>query len=250
MQSVDPAEAILGRATGVLFFAGFGSLWLCTGLSAMHRLNILSGVAAGAILAILVIPAMHLLQDAPQTRVDNARQIEMKRVFGRVNTIQWIAIVAAIVLLNMFQQTDFIVPAIATIVGLHLFPLARLFRYPAHYVTGTVLVVWSAAVALVLRPQDIASVGAVGTAVILLTSAAYTLIAATRAASMRRPSPVKYRADFSHRGFTRGRQPSCGGSRVLCGVGEPARPGFPRRGNGKGAFQFLAEVNPWAETKS
>ena len=181
---------------------------------------------------------------------DNARQIEMKRVFGRVNTIQWIAIVAAIALLNMFQQTDFIVPAIATIVGLHLFPLARLFRYPAHYVTGTLLVVWSAAVALVLRPQDIASVGAVGTAVILLTSAAYTLIAATRAASMRRPSPVKYRADFSHRGFTRGRQPSCGGSRVLCGVGEPARPGFPRRGNGKGAFQFLAEVNPWAETKS
>src|SRR4030081_3424850 len=36
---------------------------------------------------------------------------------------------------------------------------------------------------------------------------------------MRRPSPVKYRTDFFRRGFTRGRQPSCGGSRVLCGVG-------------------------------
>ena len=51
----------------------------------------------------------------------------------------------------------------------------------------------------------------------------------TAAASMRRPSPVKYHGDFSHRGFTRGRQPSCGGSRVLCGVGgtrpPPAFPG-------------------------
>src|SRR5258708_5526453 len=118
MQAVDPAEAISGRATGVLFFAGFGSLWLCTGLSAMHRLNILSGVAAGAILAMLVIRAIRLLHRAPQTGLDDARQIEMKRAFGRVNTIQWIAIVAAVVLLNVSQQTDFIVPAIATIVGL------------------------------------------------------------------------------------------------------------------------------------
>jgi hypothetical protein len=84
--------------------------------------------------------------------------------------------------LNVFKQGDFIVPAIATIVGLHLFPLARLFRYPAHYVTGTLLVLWSAVVVLVLRHQDIASAGALGTAAILLTSAPYTLIAATRAA--------------------------------------------------------------------
>ena len=33
----------------------------------------------------------------------------------------------------------------------------------------------------------------------------YSLRSLTVAASMRRPSPVKYRADFSHRGFTRGR---------------------------------------------
>jgi hypothetical protein len=157
MQAVDAAEAISGRATGVLFFAGFGSLWLCIGLSAMHRLNILGAMAAGAILATLVLPAIRLLRGAPQTRLDDARQIEMKRIFGRVNTIQWIAILAAVVLLNVFQQTDFIVPAIATIVGLHLFPLAGLFRYPAHYVTGTLLIVWSIVVVLVLCHQDIAS---------------------------------------------------------------------------------------------
>ena len=55
-------------------------------------------------------------------------------------------------------------------------------------------------------------------------------------------------------GCTRGRQPSCGGSRcidacqrfglarsMLAAWGEPARPGFPPEGEtGKGAFPFLA----------
>ena len=55
------------------------------------------------------------------------------------------------------------------------------------------------------------------------------------------------------RGMHKGAEPSCGGSRehrcvpaVFAGAqrasawGEPARPGFPRRGNGKGAINFLA----------
>ena len=34
--------------------------------------------------------------------------------------------------------------AITAIAGLHMFPLARLFRYPLHYLTGGLLVVWAA----------------------------------------------------------------------------------------------------------
>ena len=67
------------------------------------------------------------------------------------------------------------VPAIATIVGLHLFPLARAFRYPMHYVTGTLLVLWSAASVFILPRENVASMGALGTSAILLLSAAYTL---------------------------------------------------------------------------
>ncbi len=43
MNRSQTAEAISGRAAGVLFFAGFGTLWLCTGLAAMHRLNYVTG---------------------------------------------------------------------------------------------------------------------------------------------------------------------------------------------------------------
>jgi hypothetical protein len=178
MNAGETSEAISGRATGVLFFAGFGTLWLCTGLSSMHRLNVATAAAAAAILAALVIPAVGVLKGAsraPRGNADPELEARISRTFNRVNTIQWIAIPVAIVLLNIFHRADLIVPAIATIVGLHLFPLARLFRYSMHYVTGTLLVVWSAGSVFLLRRESIASIGALGTAAILLLSAAYTL---------------------------------------------------------------------------
>lgn len=184
LRASETSEAISGRATGVLFFAGFGTLWLCTGLAAMHRLNLATGAAAAAILAGLVIPAVGVLKGAsrvPRGNSDPEIEARMSRVFNRDNTIQWIAIPVVVVFLNIFHWTDLIVPAIATIVGLHLFPLARLFRYSMHYVTGALLVVWSAASVFLLRRENIASIGALGTAIILLLSAAYTLIRAGRA---------------------------------------------------------------------
>jgi hypothetical protein len=56
------AEAIAGRAAGALFFIGFGSLWLSTGLSALHRLNSVSAGGVAIIALALVIPPVRLLR--------------------------------------------------------------------------------------------------------------------------------------------------------------------------------------------
>lgn len=56
---------------GSIFFAGFGTLWLCIGLAAMHRLNLVSGIVAAVVLPVLVIPAVRVLRatsGAPQGR--------------------------------------------------------------------------------------------------------------------------------------------------------------------------------------
>src|SRR5690348_14913292 len=60
------------------------------------------------------------------------------------------------------------------------------------------------------------------------------------AASMRRPASVNNKIyDRPLWGMAQGGLPSCGGSRrFLAAWGEPARPGFPLRGNGKGGGQF------------
>jgi hypothetical protein len=179
------AEAVAGRAMGVFFVAGFGSIWMCTGLAALGHLTLLSGIGILIVLAALVLPAVQLLRKTRKYKVEEAdpeRSRRIGRAFGWINTVQWIAIVAAIVLLNVFRQPDYIVPAIATIVGLHMLPLARLFEYPAHYLAGGLLVAYSAATVLWLPKQQIPGPGAAGTAVILFATAANSLLSAERAA--------------------------------------------------------------------
>lgn len=58
-------------------------------------------------------------------------------LFWRVLGFQLIAL--ASILLSIFQLDRFIAPATALIVGIHFFPLARLFRVPTYYITGVLL---------------------------------------------------------------------------------------------------------------
>ncbi len=114
MDRSQTAEAISGRATGVLFFAGFGTLWFCTGLAAMHRLNLGTGAIAALILAALVIPALWVLKRAsglPKQTANPEVEAQISRTFNRANTAQWIAIPVAVVLLNIVHQAAYIVPA-------------------------------------------------------------------------------------------------------------------------------------------
>ena len=185
MTQAARAEAVSGRAIGVLFFAVFGAIWMRNGLAAMHRLTPIGIAAILTILAVLVIPSLRLIRlasrNTPQTEPDPCER-EINRAFLRVNMTQWLAIVAAIMLLNLVHKAEFLTPVITFIVGMHLFPLAKLFNYAAHNVTGTLLVLWSTVVAATLPGSMMPSICSVGTAAILLGSAAYTIYSATRVA--------------------------------------------------------------------
>ena len=201
------SKAISGRATGVLFFTIFGVIWMTNGLAAIDRLNPITLAAILAIAAALAIPAVRLLHLASSNAApiqppsadatsdpqierhpETARQVVMdteaavKRTFHRVNAIQWAAILTAILLLNLLHKVEYLAPVITFIVGMHLFPLATLFRYPAHNATGTLLVLWAIANTAILPPETMPSITALGTAAILLGSAASTICSATRAA--------------------------------------------------------------------
>ncbi len=186
LQGGKTVEAISGRATGVLFFASFGSLWLYNGISAMHRLNPISMAAIGVIFAALFVPAAVLLRSVSKAEHAagdrSAESPEMKRSFFRVNLMQWMAIIAAVVLFNALHKQEFLATVITFIVGAHLIPLARLFRYEAHYVTGGLLMAWATVIAIAFPGAMMPTVGALGTATILLGSAVSTLVLAGRAA--------------------------------------------------------------------
>jgi len=181
MRKIQTENQLSGRAIGVLFFAGFGALWLALGLYAQERLRTatVSGVLLG--LAVLVLAALYQLREAkrwPRVPEDPA----VSRTFIRVNVVQWIAVAVVAFTFAELHIEAFVISAITAVVGLHMFPLARLFRYPPHYVAGAVLVAWAAASAVFLPVDRMQGIAALGTGAILWSSAAVNLALAFLAA--------------------------------------------------------------------
>jgi hypothetical protein len=177
------ANRIGGRAIGALFFTGFGAIWLLLGLYAKEQLTStpLSMVACGTVLlaggAFLLLRRAKALPRMPQ---DPA----MARAFKRINVIQWVAVAVVAFAFARFGIDVYVISAITAIVGLHMFPLARLFRYPLHYLTGSALVSWAAASVLLFPKDEMQGSTALGTGLILWLSALVTLGLAMRAVRM------------------------------------------------------------------
>ena len=186
MQKIQTANQLSGRAIGALFFAGFGALWLLLALYVREQLHtaMIAWLLLG--LAVLVPTAVWLLRAAkgwPRVADDPA----VGRTFNRVNAAQWIAAFTAAFALNRFHQDAYTLSAITVIVGLHMFPLARLFHYGPHYVSGTALTAWGIATAVLVPVEHLQGITALGTGSILWLSAAATLALAIFAACQSQP---------------------------------------------------------------
>jgi hypothetical protein len=186
VKSFPNANQLRGRAIGSIFFAGFGTGWLFLALAAKQRISFatVSGVLLGML--ILLLAALYLLRQSrrwPRVPDDPA----VRHAFAWINAVQWIAVAIVAFTLGRAHLGEYATSAITAIIGLHLFPLARLFRYPLHYGTGTVLVVWAVASAVFVPVGQMQGTAALGTGIILWLSAVVTLAIAVNAA--RQPVP-------------------------------------------------------------
>ena len=183
-------EQAHSRATGALFFVGFGAVWIATGLAQTHRAS--AGVLVFlAIVTLLLLVAtgqlMRRSHDLPPTDLPLEELVRAHRMFTAVNIIQWVSIATAVTILGLLHMPEYAVPAISMLVGLHLFPLAASFGNRQHYVTGSLLLLWSlGCLALLPRPR-VSGVCAVGVGLMLLLSAAFSL--AWAFASLRTAQP-------------------------------------------------------------
>jgi hypothetical protein len=188
MQNFPNANQLSGRAIGSMFFAGFGTGWLFMALAAKQWISFatVSGVMLG--MSILFLTAFYLLRQSrrwPRVPDDPGRG----RAFGWINAIQWTAVFIVAFSFAKLHIDAYVISAITAIIGLHMFPLARLFRYPLHYATGAVLVAWAAASAILAPVEQMQGTAALGTGIILWLSAAVTLAVAVHAA--RQPVPAQ-----------------------------------------------------------
>jgi hypothetical protein len=164
-----------------MFFAGFGTGWLFMALVAKQRITFgtVSSVLLG--MSILFLAAFYLLRQSRRwPRVpDNPA---MGRAFGWINAIQWTAVAIVAFSFAKLHIDAYVISAITAIIGSHLFPLARLFRNPLHYGTGTLLVAWAVASAILVPIDQMQGTAALGTGIILWLSAAVTLVMTLQAA--------------------------------------------------------------------
>lgn len=171
-----PDVARAGRAIGAMFFAGFGAVWLALWAYTEFRPPWLALTAIAVVTALLLVQAYRTYQfhkrafeqvaETPESKRQNAR-------FNYINAGQWIAIFVVANILSRTGHGQYILPAIIAIVGLHFLPLASLFAYAPHYLTGAALLVWTLAYTLFAGPAS--SLGPLGAGIVLWCSAAWAV---------------------------------------------------------------------------
>jgi hypothetical protein len=174
MQTNVTANEIRGRAIGALFFTFFGALWIGLALYAKQLITANNLTFAGLDFAVLLGMAIWLMGQArgfAEVAEDPARG----RVFARINAIQWVAVAVIAFSFARLHLEAYLMNAIALIVGLHFFPLARLFHYKMHYATGACLSAWAAISPIFVGKEHLQGTTALGTGVLLWMSAFVTL---------------------------------------------------------------------------
>jgi len=175
------ANQLRGRAVGSLFLAGFGALWIGLALYMKEMLTAANASLVALDFAVLVGMALWLLREAkrfPAVAEDPNRD----RRFHQINGAQWIAGGIVAFILARMHLDAYIPCAIAAIVGLHMLPLARLFRCRLHYATGSVLLAWAALSAILVPAEHLQGTSALGAGIVLWVSAFTTLCLAFSAA--------------------------------------------------------------------
>jgi len=142
------------------------------------RVNPLLITFLSCYLAILVYTSIYIMRRTYPSLDRSAANLAMRKKvngqFGLINFVQWGAIFAAFYALPRLELGDWILPAIILIVGIHFFPLARLFNAPRDYVTGAAMVAWAILYPALFSAGKGGPIGAVGAGAILWTTTAFT----------------------------------------------------------------------------
>ena len=177
--TIQTANQLSGRATGVLFFAGFGALWLLLALYARQQLSFAAIACVVLGLVLLVSAGVYLLRLSRRfQRVPDDPAVG--RAFAWINAAEWIAVAATAYAFSRWHLNAYLMSAITAIVGLHMFPLGKIFHYTAHYRAGAVMLAWAVASVLLVPVEHLQSVTAIGTGCILWLAAAVNSALAIR----------------------------------------------------------------------
>lgn len=145
-----------GRATGAGVMAFFGLGWMACGVTDMPvtagRAVFAAGVGLSITFAVLGARMGRGAATAPtDAEPSAARKKKVGVRFALVVVAEWVAIFAIARVLVATDHTEAIPAFVAAVVGVHFFPLARLFGVRAYHWTGAAMCA-SALAAAVMAP--------------------------------------------------------------------------------------------------
>ncbi|HJU71288.1 MAG TPA: hypothetical protein VJ603_05530 [Paucimonas sp.] len=171
-----PVASKASRSIGAMFLFAFGGAWLALWAYADFRSPWLP-IAAIALATAMLFgyasrvyqrnkPALAALKGTPQQR-------RKSKWFNIINAAQWSAIFVLGNVLSRFGLSQYIIPMIIGVIGLHFLPLATLFSYRPHYLTGALLITWPLLYAPMHGPES--NLGPLGAGIVLWCSAAWAI---------------------------------------------------------------------------
>ncbi|MDR3793216.1 MAG: hypothetical protein P4L03_07540 [Terracidiphilus sp.] len=183
---MQTANALEGSAIGAEFLSFFGGVWFLFALAACGALD-----AVKAALVLLCVLAFFSLAEWVKRA---ARRFPLvpddpaaSNRFFWINAAQWGTMFVLYQLLHWLGREVYFVTAVAVVVGLHFFWLARPLQNPSARGTGTMLLLWAVSTVAFAPVEHLQSITAGGAGLILWQAAATAL--ATTIAAVRQPLP-------------------------------------------------------------
>ena len=145
-----PAVAVKGIASGLLMMACFTLIWTGIAYGGLHGTAYAWGLIIFPILAIVFvangISLFNLAKHFPkvESEEDKAEGKKMGMWFGIIFGAEGLFIFIAINIVTNIRHPELTIPVIALVVGLHFYPMAKVFKRTIDYYLAT----WSTIVAI------------------------------------------------------------------------------------------------------
>lgn len=145
-----PAEAVKGIASGLLMMAFFTLLWTGIAYGGIHNSSLAWILVVFLLLAAtFIVNGISLYKIAKhfpkvQSEEDKAEEKRMGKWFGIILGAEGLGIFIAINIVTNLGHPELTIPVIALVVGLHFYPLARVFKRTIDYYLAT----WSTLIAI------------------------------------------------------------------------------------------------------
>ena len=182
---INPVAAMVGIPIASTVITIFGTWWIAAGFSifqlrAAVNITILVGCALTGLAIYNLAIGRRLLRKLSSGQSINFGKIGLGRNYAIIVAAEFFLIFAVASLFPVWRLQDYVLAAVSLIVGIHFFPLGKIFLAKRYFVLGSVIALWTLTVLVSLSFPDANFAIGVGNGTILWCAAIIGLYATTK----------------------------------------------------------------------